>query len=72
MKSPLSRLPVFWSPGEAGMAGAGECRELYRVSRENGAEWGLWLREKKLQELFNGRGLKPYLHLETALSAMSK
>lgn len=43
MKSPLSRLPVSWAPGEVGMTEAGEWRELYRVSRKNRAEWGMRL-----------------------------
>lgn len=72
MKSPLSRLPVSWAPGEVGMTGAGEWRELYRVSRENGAEWGLRLRVRKLEELCSRRGPKPYLHLKIALSAVSR
>ena len=35
------------------MTGADAWRELSRISRENGAEWGLQLRGRKLEELFS-------------------
>lgn len=35
------------------MARAGGWRELYRMSRENGVNWGLRLRGRKPEELFS-------------------
>lgn len=45
-------------------------RELSRMSREDGAEWGLRLRRRKLEEIFSRRGIKSYLHLKIAPSAV--